>query len=125
MATKKGRKISGGKYLKRRKKKAYESQGQNKIVKLGKSKRRKKRTTGGNKKIFLLKIETANVLEKGKKKATKVKIKNVLETPSNRFLARQNIITKGTIIETDKGKVKITNRPSQEGVLNGILIKEE
>jgi len=125
MATRKGRKISGGKYIKRRKKKSYESPGQKRIVKLGESKRRSARTTGGNKKVFLLKIETINILEKGKTKATKAKIKNVLETPSNRFLARQNIITKGTIIETDKGKVKVTNRPSQEGVLNGILIKEE
>ena len=52
-----------------------------------------------------------------------VEIKNVLETPSNRFLARQNIITKGTILETELGKVRVTNRPSQEGVINGILIE--
>ena len=53
----------------------------------------------------------------------KTEIKNVLETPSNRFLARQNIITKGTIVETSLGKVKITNRPTQEGNINGILIE--
>jgi small subunit ribosomal protein S8e len=46
-----------------------------------------------------------------------------LETPSNRFLARQKIITKGTIVDTEMGKVKVTNRPSREGVLNGILIE--
>jgi len=46
-----------------------------------------------------------------------------LETPSNRFLARQNILTKGTIVETDAGKVRITNRPTQEGMVNGILVK--
>ncbi len=54
----------------------------------------------------------------------KVEIKNVIETPSNRFLARQNIITKGTILLTDLGKVKVTNRPSQEGIINGIFIEE-
>ena len=53
----------------------------------------------------------------------KAKIKNVLETPSNRFLARQNVLTKGTIVDTDLGKVKITNRPTQEGVVNGILLE--
>ena len=58
------------------------------------------------------------------KQTKKATIKNVAETPSNRFLARQNIITKGTIVETDLGKVKITNRPTQEGAVNGILIKE-
>ena len=80
---------------------------------------------GGNKKVFLMRVSHINVLEKGKKAAKKVEIKNVLETPSNRFLARQNIITKGTIIETSAGKVKVTNRPSQEGVINGVLIKED
>ncbi len=124
MATRMGRKKTGGKYIARRKKKSYEGQGQKRIVKLGETKRKAKKTVGGNKKIFLLKIDSVNILNKGKTKAVKAKIKNVLETPSNRFLARQNIITKGTIIETDKGKVKITNRPSQEGVLNGILIEE-
>ena len=123
MSTRKGRKITGGKYIVRRKKKAYETRGQKRIVKLGELKRKSTRTQGGGKKTFILKIDYVNVLEKGKNKTIKAKIKNVLETPSNRFLARQNIITKGTIVETDKGKVRITNRPSQESVLNGILIE--
>jgi small subunit ribosomal protein S8e len=55
-------------------------------------------------------------------KAQKFEIK-CPETPSNRFRARQNVITKGTIIETEAGKVKITNRPTQQGMINGILIK--
>jgi small subunit ribosomal protein S8e len=115
---KKGRKITGGKYLKRRKKKLSERPGQKRIVKLGEEKRKTVRTRGGNTKTYLLKGKFVNV---GKKK---VEIKNVIETPSNRFLARQNIITKGTIVETDLGKVKISNRPTQEGVINGILLKE-
>lgn len=117
---KKGRKISGGKYNKSRKKKLYEKKGQKKIVKLGNEKRKTKRTRGGNKKTFLLGAKFVNI--KGDKNK-KVEIKNVLETPSNRFLARQKVMTKGTIIETDLGKVKITNRPSQEGIINGILVK--
>jgi len=123
MALKKGRKISGGKYIKRRKKKAAEVAGQRRIVKLGDTKRKSKRTLGGNKKTFLLKDKSINIMDN--KKSKKAEIKNVLETPSNRFLARQNIITKGTIVETDLGKVRITNRPTQEGVINGILVKEE
>jgi small subunit ribosomal protein S8e len=115
-----GIKISGGKYVKRRKKRLYELVGQKRVVRLGKEKRKTKRIRGGNLKNFLLVAEIVNVSSKGK--IQKVKIKNVLETPSNKFLARQNIITKGTIVDTEIGKVKITNRPSQEGVLNGILI---
>ena len=118
---KKGKKVSGGKYIKRRKKKLYELPGQKRIVKLGEKKKRAKRIKGGNKKTFLLQISEVNIQTKGKSK--KAKIKNVLETPSNRFLARQNIITRGTIVETDLGKVKITNRPTQESVLNGVIIE--
>ena len=121
MTTRKGRKISGGKYVKRRKKKSYELVGQRRIVKIGDEKRKSKRVMGGNKKTFLLKAKFVNVKDKNKTK--KVEIKNVLETPSNRFLARQNILTKGTIVETELGKVKITNRVTQEGVVNGVLVE--
>ncbi|MBT4257906.1 30S ribosomal protein S8e [archaeon] len=121
MSTRKGKKISGGKYISRRKKKSYEIAGQKRIVKLGEEKRKIKKTMGGNKKTYLLKSNTINVTVKDKIKKTE--IKNVLETPSNRFLARQNILTKGTIVETDLGKVKISNRPTQEGNVNGILVE--
>ena len=118
---KKGRKKSGGRYIAHRKKKLFELPGQKKIVKLGEEKKKTKRIMGGNKKTFLLKAKFVNINSKGKVK--KLEIKNVIETPSNRFLARQNILTKGTIVETELGKVKITNRPSQEPIINGILIK--
>ena len=120
---KKGRKISGGRYKASRKKKFFELPGQRKTTKLGEEKRKILRIRGGNKKIFLLKGKMINV--KSGNKVKKFEIKNVVETPSNRFLARQNILTKGTFVETDIGKVKITNRPGQEGVINGILIKEK
>ncbi len=112
-----GKKISGGRYTKRRKKKAYEKPGHSIPVKLGEEKRKSVRVKGGNKKTFLLKGRKINI------KGEKLEIKNVIETPSNRFLARQNIITKGTLVETDKGKAKITNRPGQEGNVNGILVE--
>jgi small subunit ribosomal protein S8e len=117
MATRKGRKISGGRYITRRKKKSYEIAGQKRIVKIGEDTKKTKRIRGGRKKIFLIKSKKINVNGKV------FEIKNVLETPSNRFLARQNILTKGTIVETDAGKVRITNRPTQEGMVNGILVK--
>jgi small subunit ribosomal protein S8e len=116
-----GRKISGGKYRKSRKKKLYELPGQRREVKLGEEKRKTQIVLGRNKKTFLLKAKLVNI--KIGNKIQKVEIKNVLETPSNRFLARQNILSKGTIIQTEKGKVRITNRPSQEGMVNGVLIE--
>lgn len=116
-----GKKISGGKYIARRKKRLYERSGQERKVKFGEEKRKSKKTKGGKIKVSLLKAKYVNIQNLPKQK--KVEIKNVLETPSNRFLARQNILTKGTILETEIGKVKVTNRPSQHGVVNGILLK--
>ena len=117
-----GRKITGGKYIPARKKKLFERPGQKRSTKLGDEKRKVSKTKGGNSKVFLFFGKFVNVKDKhGKtKKAT---IKNVLETPSDRFLARQNIITKGTIVDTEMGKVKVTNRPSQEGQINGVLVE--
>lgn len=116
-----GRKKTGGKYQKNHKRKLYEKPGQLRKTKLGEEKRKSKKVMGGKRKVFLLRTKFIN-LQEGKK-AVKAEIKNVLETPSNRFFARQNLLTKGTIVETDKGKAKITNRPTQEGVVNGILLK--
>ena len=115
-----GKKISGGKYIKRRKTKSYERIGQRKTTKLGDEKRKSIRIRGGNQKTFLLRGKFVNVISKDKKNK-KVEIQNVLKTPSNRFLARQNILTKGTIVKTELGEVKITNRPTQEGNINGVL----
>ena len=117
-----GRKATGGKYNARRKKKLYERPGQRRITKLGDEKRKTMKVMGGKVKAVLLKAKSINLTSDGK--IVRAEIKNVLETPSNRFLARQNILTKGTIVETSKGKAKITNRPTQEGAVNGILLKD-
>ncbi len=117
----KGKKKTGGKYIKNKKKKLHEIGGQKIITKIGEGKKGTKKIRGGKIKKFLLKENLINV--KTKDKISKLEIKNVIETPSNRFLARQNILTKGSIVETELGKVKIINRPTQEGIINGILIE--
>ena len=118
----KGRKISGGKYHANRKKKFYEKQNQERVVTLKEIKKKALRVKGGKTKTVMLGSNTVNIVINGKtKKAT---IKNVLSTPQNTFLARQNRLMKGAIIMTSEGKAKITNRPSQEGHINAILLKE-
>lgn len=117
-----GKKISGGRYHKPRKKKKFELGRQPRIVRLGEEKRKKIKTRGGKTKIVLLSSNVCNLLNTAKK-VEKVKIKKVLETPQNKFLARQNILMKSAIIETDKGKARITNRPSQEGSINAVLVE--
>jgi len=126
MVTKKGNKTTGGKYNKQRKRKKDEREGQKRTVKLSEEEKRKtKKVRGRNIKNFLLRAKFINIKKKNNEKGKKIEIKNVLETPSNRFLARQNVLTKGTIVQTEEGKAKITNRPTQEGMINGILLQEE
>ena len=64
-----------------------------------------------------------NVYDSKTKKYSKEKIKTIVENNANRHFVRRNIMTKGAVVETAKGKVKITSRPGQVGVLQGILIK--
>jgi small subunit ribosomal protein S8e len=115
-----GRKTSGGRYKRPKKKKLTGRQSQSRIVKIGERKTKIIGGRGKSKKLVSLSNNIANITEKGK--AKKTIIKNVLETPANTFLARQNILIKGAIIETELGKAKITNRPSQEGNVQAILI---
>lgn len=75
---------------------------------------------GNTTKVKLKVAHFANVLTKEGMK--KVVIRTVLETPDNRHHARQNIITKGAILDTEAGKVKVTNRVGQDGVVNAKLL---
>lgn len=118
-----GRKITGGKYHKFRKKKKHSLPGIERIVKLMEEKKKILRVRGGNKKNVLLSSNYANVVNHKTKQTKKVKIKNVIETPSNRFSARQNILLKSAIIDTEIGKAVITNRPSQEGIVQARLLE--
>ena len=116
-----GRKSSGARYKKPKKRKLTGRQGQARIVKIGDRKTKLLSGRGKTTKLVSFFSNIANVIVKGKSK--KSTIKNVLETPSNTFLARQNILIKGGIIETELGKAKITNRPSQEGNIQAVLIE--
>lgn len=117
-----GRKATGGRYKKVKKRKSTGRLKQARIVKLGENKSKLLKGRGKTQKLVLLNGEVANVIVKGK--AKKAKITNVIETPSNIFLARQNILVKGSIIETELGKAIITNRPSQEGMIQAKILEE-
>lgn len=85
--------------------------------------RRIDRVLGGNRKIRLKTAQYVNVaLQDGSIK--KAKIIDVIETPENPQNAKFKIISKGSIVKTDLGVVKITSRPGQSGVLNGVLIQK-
>ena len=76
------------------------------------------RERGGKVRKRLKKASYVNiVLEGGKVKRSK--IRRGIESHNPEFV-RMNIITKAAILETDDGKVRVTNRPGQDGVVNGV-----
>ena len=77
---------------------------------------------GNRTKTSLLSTDIANVFDSKAKKNVKSKIKNIVENPANRNYVRRNIMTKGTIIDTEAGKAKITSRPAHDGSINAVLI---
>ncbi len=92
------------------------------LTKLGATKRKLLLTKGGGVKTRVLHAEVANVIDPKTKKASQVKIKTVVESPANRYYSRRNIMTKGTIIETEQGKARVTSRPGQDGTVNAVLL---
>ncbi|MEM7819743.1 MAG: 30S ribosomal protein S8e [Candidatus Aenigmatarchaeota archaeon] len=116
------RKITGG-LLKRHSKKKKYQMGRDYIPTiLDEPKKRKIRKRGGKYKFSLLSTNVANVFIDGKVK--KAKILTVLENKADPQFIRRNIITKGAIIDTEVGKAKVTSRPTQDGVVNAVLLKE-
>ena len=115
------KKVSGGRYRTSRSKKKCELAKYPASTKVGEKKAKTKRTLGGNTKRALLSSNVISVSDK-KGKTQKIEILNVVENPANPNLVRRNILTKGAIVETKLGKVKITSRPGQEGTINGVLL---
>ncbi|MFC2134857.1 30S ribosomal protein S8e [Bacteroidota bacterium] len=117
------RKATGGRY----KAKSYKRKAQMgrlpSLTSVAEKKTRTVRVIGGNKKTRLLSINKVNLLDSKTKKTSVTDIKTILENEANRHWVRRNIISKGAVIETPKGKAKVTNRPSQEGFVNAVLIQ--
>jgi len=114
------RKPSGGKYHSHRKKRVYELGNHPILTQLNEKNAKTTRGKGGNTKRKLIRDNVVNVIDKGK--ATKLKILTVVDNPANQNYTRRNIITKGSLVNTESGKVKITSRPGQHGVLNGVMV---
>ena len=115
--------FTGSIYHRHRKKKKYEMGRETLRTKLEDKERKKTIDCRGNvKKVRLIATKTANVFDPNSKKSFKLEIKNVIENPADPHFVRRNIITKGATIETEKGRAKVTSRPSQNGVVNAVLI---
>lgn len=119
------RKLTGGLIRSYAKKKKREVGRYPAETQIGERKVKFIRTRGGNFKLRLLRDMYVNVLDQESGVTKKYKILNVLENKANREYARRRIITKGAILATEIGKVKVTSRPGQHGVINGILVERK
>jgi small subunit ribosomal protein S8e len=116
-------KETGAKYRDLRKKRKSDMGRLPVMTKLGEKKTKTVRTLGGNSTVKLMYGDTVNIHDKKQKKSFKVKIKAVVENPANRHYVRRNVLTKGTVVETEKGKARITSRPGQDGSLNAVFVE--
>jgi small subunit ribosomal protein S8e len=115
---------SGGKRRESRDKRLDQYGGFFSKTKLGvKEARTAKKMKGGKSHASAKTVSFANVAEG--KAVKKAKITGVVESMADRHHARENIITKGTIIMTDLGKCRVTSRPGQHGTVNAVLIEKK
>ena len=106
------RKVSGGRYKKLKVKRKAQMGNLPTNTKIAAEKKHKIiRVLGGNYKQRLLTANIINLLDKKTRKSQKAKIITVEECPANRNYVRRNILVKGTIVKTDKGRAVITSRP--------------
>lgn len=97
------------------------------LTRIGKNKVRTVKALGNGVKLRALELNAINVYDAKKKKTVKASIEDVVFNPANRHYVRMDVLTKGAVLKTDLGYVKVTNRPSQEGLINGVFteFKEE
>jgi small subunit ribosomal protein S8e len=91
------------------------------LTNIGETRLRERRTKGGNNKAGLLSANKVNLYDPKTKKHAVVKIVTVKDNAANRNFVRRNIMTRGTVIETEKGLAVITSRPGQEKMINAVL----
>ncbi|MBT4920596.1 MAG: 30S ribosomal protein S8e [Euryarchaeota archaeon] len=117
------RKPSGGRKVQARGKRSTEISTEKQMALIGEPKRMIYRRTGGNTLVRVLAANKVSINNPKTGKTTLGTIENVVENESDPNYVRRNVLVKGAIIETDKGRVRITSRPGKDGVINGVLVE--
>ena len=118
------RKPTGGRLAGSRSKKRFEIGRELQQAKIGEVTKKVARARGGGRKDRLLRTEEASVTDPKSGSTSNSKIVEVLENMANPNYVRQNIITKGSVIQTEKGKAQVTSRPGQHGTVSAVLLDE-
>lgn len=116
------RKRTGGRLRPIRKKRRFEIARELQTATVGSGTVKRYRVRGANRKLRILTTQTINVFDPATKKMQPARIVTVRENPANPNYVQRNIITKGAILETDLGLVRVRSRPGQDGILNGVRV---
>lgn len=117
------RKASGAKIRPLRGKRRYEMGREPVLTVLGEPVKKIMRCHGASEKVKLVKENYVNVTDTKTNKTSKLKILDVESNKASLEFQRRRVITKGAIVKTEQGKVRITSRPGQQGPLSGVLIE--
>ena len=82
------------------------------------------RKNAGSQTTRLLSANTVNVNIPKEGKTVKATINSVIANDADPNFIRRYSVTKGSIVDTSMGKVKITSRPGMHGVASGILLED-
>ncbi|HIG33755.1 MAG TPA: 30S ribosomal protein S8e [Candidatus Poseidoniales archaeon] len=85
--------------------------------------RKSYRKRAGSQTVRILSVNQVNVNTKDGK-TVRATVKNVVGNDADPNYVRRNIVTKGAVLETDKGLVRVTSRPGMHGVVSGVLVEE-
>ena len=107
------RKPSGGRRVQARGKRATEISTEKQFALVGEPKRM----------VRVMAANQVSINDSKTGKTTLGTIHSVVENASDPNYVRRNILVKGAVIETDKGRVRITSRPGKDGVINGVLLE--
>ena len=118
------RKSTGGRLSPHSSKKRFEIGRELQQAKVGEFSKKVARARGGGRKDRLLKTDSVSLTDPKSGKTEVFKILEVVENSANPNYVRQNIITKGSIISTEKGNAKVTSRPGQHGMVNAVLTND-
>ncbi len=116
------RKPSGGRLIRHRGKRRFEIGRETQVPTIGEEKRTVDRIRGGNQRTRVVRAKVANVTDTSDGATEQAEIESVVENPANIHYVRRNLITKGAILQTEKGRARVTSRPGQDGVINAVLL---
>ncbi len=116
------RKPTGGRLRPNRKKRRFEIAPELQHATIGPGTVKPYRGRGNNRKRRILTADRVNVYDPATRKMQSARVITVRENPANPNYVQRNVITRGAVVETDLGLVRIRSRPGQDGVLNGVRV---